>query len=285
MHTKHLTTPTQALYRVFVLPALSPKINTNCHPSNIPSKPHNGRIRSLRHTTQPFSTTATRHAKTRAPVLRKELWDEEITAQQIYLINPETGTVSNPETGEYPKPASRYEILRDLHRPAQRLVQVAPGLRIRPHNKQNGEAAQQLDEEEAEQDSDEGEWVSIPVCKIINVREAYQHAQKQRMQSKEKRNASKVSASIKTLELNWAIDPNDLSHRLERVQEFLEEGRKVEVVLAAKKKGRKASTEECKGVLERIRGVVGNVDGAKEVRDMEGRVGGFAALRFQGKPA
>jgi len=122
------------------------------------------------------------------------------------------------------------------------------------------------------------------VCKIINIKDAYLASQRTKENQKSKRKASLLSNSIKTLELNWAIDSNDLSHRLERIQQFLEEGRKVEVVLAAKKKGRKASEEECREVLGKIKEVLGRVEGAKEVRAMEGKVGGFAMVRLQGKP-
>ena len=125
---------------------------------------------------------------------------------------------------------------------------------------------------------------NIPVCKIVSKKDYHKQQEKRKADAKEKRRASALTSSVKTLELNWAIDANDLSHRLNRAQEFLAEGRKVEIVLAAKKRGRKASPEECQGVLKRIRGVVGGVDGAKEERPMEGKLGGFSTLYFAGRP-
>ena len=124
----------------------------------------------------------------------------------------------------------------------------------------------------------------IPVCKIVSKKEAHQQQERRKNEAKEKRKASAVTSSVKTLELNWAIDPNDLAHRLDRIQEFLSEGRKVEIILAAKKKGRKANAEECEGVLQKIRTVVKGIDGAKEERPMEGKLGGFSTLSFAGRP-
>lgn len=123
----------------------------------------------------------------------------------------------------------------------------------------------------------------VPVCRIVNKKEAYQKAQRVKEESKERKKLEDKGKSVKTLELNWAMDPNDLGHRLSKVEEFLKDGRKVEVILASKKRGRKASVEECKDVLARIRGVVGAVDGAKEAKGMEGKVGGFATMFFQGR--
>jgi len=121
------------------------------------------------------------------------------------------------------------------------------------------------------------------VCKIIDKKEAFDAEKRKKAQQKEVRKERKVLQSVKTLELNWAIDGNDLGHRLEKVGGFLGEGRKVEIVLAAKKQGRKATRAECEGVLGRIREAVAEVQGAKEV-SMEGKVGGFVTMMLQGKP-
>ena len=88
--------------------------------------------------------------------------------------------------------------------------------------------------------------------------------------------------SVKTLELNWAIDANDLGHRLKKMEDFLSEGRKVEIVLARKKQGRKATVEECEDVLRRIKETVEAVKGAKETQALEGKLGGVATLSLEG---
>jgi len=87
----------------------------------------------------------------------------------------------------------------------------------------------------------------------------------------------------KQLELSWAIDTNDLGHRLKKMKGFLEEGRKVEVVVAKKKGGRMASPKECEGVIARVKQAVAEVEGANETKAMEGKVGGTATLFFEGR--
>ena len=112
----------------------------------------------------------------------------------------------------------------------------------------------------------------------------YVQEQKKKAEAKSAKKISAMSSSVKTMELNWAIDGNDLGHRLDRMKEFLGEGRKVEVVLAAKKRGRKASTSECEDVLNRIKGAVDAVPGAKEAKPIDGKKGQFCTILLQGKP-
>jgi len=90
-------------------------------------------------------------------------------------------------------------------------------------------------------------------------------------------------ATIKTIELNWAIDGNDLGHRLNRVKEFLGRGNKVEVVLAAKRKGRKATLEEAQSLLQKIKEAIGEVEGARETRAMEGKILQQATIYAEGR--
>ena len=62
------------------------------------------------------------------------------------------------------------------------------------------------------------------------------------MRDAEKAKAVAARRSIvatKTIELNWAIDGNDLGHRLQRIKDFLGKGNRVEVMMAPKRKGRK----------------------------------------------
>ncbi|KAK5167507.1 uncharacterized protein LTR77_007206 [Saxophila tyrrhenica] len=267
MHTKHLASPAQALFRVFVQPALSHR----APPTAVIQQSFKGaqRIRQQPSAcSRPLSTTTARLAKTRAPSVRKELWDEEITGRLVYLVNQETGKIFDPETGRPPEPVRREELMRNMDRKTHRLVQVAPGLDI---GAREGGGGQQREEQATYRPE------------VVSKKAAYEAASKRKEQMKEKRKISNVASSVKTLELNWAIDSNDLGHRMERMQEFLGEGRKVEVVLAAKKKGRKASMEECAAALARIRKAVDDVDGAKEVGTMEGKMGGFAVLKFQGR--
>lgn len=121
----------------------------------------------------------------------------------------------------------------------------------------------------------------IPPCRIIDKVEEFKVAQEKRQAKKLERKSKAGAEFAKSLELNWAIDHNDLGHRLKRLQEFLEEGRRVEILLATKKKGRKATSEECNNVMERITKTVEDVKGARELRPMEGKLGAVVTLAYQ----
>jgi len=245
-HISHTTTPMKALYSIFVQPAL-----TTPRPQlHILSR--NATARTAAPTTpltrRAFTTTPPLHLSKKKPArlaeVREQKWNEEITARMIQLVNPETNALDEP--------ATRYDVLANLDLKTHRLIQLSEG---KPY----------------------------PVCKIVSKKEEYAAEKRRKDAQKEIKQAAAKERSVKTLELNWAIDGNDLAHRLEKVRTFLEEGRRVEIVLAAKKRGRKASKEECQEVLEKIRAVAEGVRGAKEAKAMEGAVGGFATLIWQGK--
>lgn len=104
--------------------------------------------------------------------------------------------------------------------------------------------------------------------------------EKARRKAQSKKKSHQVA---KELELNWAIDGNDLAHRLNKLQEMLEKGMRVEILLAGKKRGRRATRDEAETVLRRIRERVAQVDGAKEWKAMEGRILQQATLFLEGK--
>ena len=249
MHTKQLTGPAQALYRVFVLPTLST-------PVRIPRTPLPPQcLQQPQIPQRPFSQTAIHPAKTRAPEQRTHKWNDEITSAVIYLVDPQTNDLSPIQT--------RADVMSRTNLDTHRLVQV--GTQPDPWDPEGSEP--------------------IPICKVQDKKATYQAEKARKQNAKESKKASAAALTVKTLELNWAIDGNDLGHRLELLRGFLAQGRKVEVVLAAKKagKGRKASKEECEAVLTRIMEVVGEVPGAKEAKAMEGGLGGFCTLTLQGK--
>jgi len=244
-HVSHTISPMKALYSIFVQPTLT----TSRPQLRILTRNATART-ATPPTRRAFTTTQPLHLSKKKPVrvaeVREHKWNEEITASIIQLVNPETNALDEPTT--------RYDILNTLDLKTHRLVQLTED-RHQPY----------------------------PVCKIVSKKEEYAAEKRRKDQQKEIKQAAAKERSVKTLELNWAIDGNDLAHRLEKVRAFLEEGRKVEIVLAAKKRGRKASKEECEEVLEKIRGVADGVTGAKEAKPMEGAVGGFATMVWQGK--
>lgn len=91
----------------------------------------------------------------------------------------------------------------------------------------------------------------------------------------------------KQLECSWTMSDHDLGHRLGRLKEFLGKGWRVEVVFGAKRKGwadRRAPTQdETKKILANIQAAVKEVEGAKELRAMQGKEGEEATLSFEGK--
>ncbi|MCJ1363538.1 hypothetical protein MMC16_002645 [Acarospora aff. strigata] len=145
-------------------------------------------------------------------------------------------------------PAPLLEVLKSFDRKLYTLVQVSP--------------------------TEEGK---IPVCKIFE-KKALREAE--RAKAKAKKDPATL---VKQLELNWAISPNDLGHRLNKMVEFLEQGKRVEVILAGKRKGRKATEEEAVNVLKSVRARVTKTEGAREWKDMEGKVSEQVTLFFEGK--
>lgn len=118
----------------------------------------------------------------------------------------------------------------------------------------------------------------IPVCKLVQKEKL-----REKLIMKETASRNNKGVSTKQLELNWAIGPNDLDHRMSKAHEFLEKGKRVEIILAPKRKGKKATEEEAKNVLSYIRERVAKVEGAREWKDMEGVPGGQVTLHLQGK--
>ena len=96
----------------------------------------------------------------------------------------------------------------------------------------------------------------------------------------------KADKNTKQLEVGWGIDDHDLRTRMKQMKGFLEEGRRVEVILGKKRKGwmgkRKVPVEEMEGLLGRIRGSVKEVEGGKEWKEMDGEMGGTLTLFFEG---
>jgi translation initiation factor IF-3 len=151
------------------------------------------------------------------------------------------------EDGKLQEPCYTVDILHSMDRKRDSLVVVVPG-----------------------------EPGTPPICKIMN-KEAM------RVAEKAKAKAPRPSVTEKTIELNWAIDGNDLSHRLVKMKSFLGKGFRVEVVMGTKRKGRKASEEEAEALIEKVRKAAGEVDGARESKPVDGELLGMLTLQFEGK--
>lgn len=91
-------------------------------------------------------------------------------------------------------------------------------------------------------------------------------------------------ATMKQLEISWTIDPHDFEHKMKHLRRFLEEGRRVEVLVAKKTKHRRDPTpNEATALLDGIRLVVARVEGAVEPRRPEGFITKVMTMFFEGK--
>jgi translation initiation factor IF-3 len=108
---------------------------------------------------------------------------------------------------------------------------------------------------------------------------------KQKLERKkaiQKQQKSVKDRAPKQMELNWAIGSHDLDIKLGQLENFLEKGKTVEIILAAKRKQRKATPEEGEEVLKKIRERLIKVD-AREVKRMDGQVLKQATLTVRKK--
>nr|POF13465.1 hypothetical protein CFP56_02488 [Quercus suber] len=243
----HCACTVEALYSVFIARTVrigAPHLRFKAKPS---IHCHQSQSRLLSTTNPRFLARPSK-----SPEHRAQKWNSEISHRLITLVDP---TTNQPES----RPRTKFDVLLTLDEKTHRLVQLTP-------------------------DPSPPTYDFIPICKIVSKKDEYDRERARKAQQKDVKKAKLLESSVKTLELNWAAAPNDLAHRLDKVKEFLEEGRKVEIVLAVKKRGLKASPEQCAEVLRKIRKVVDEVDGAREVKAMQGKVGAFATLSFQGTP-
>ncbi|RDW76618.1 putative translation initiation factor IF3 [Aspergillus mulundensis] len=114
------------------------------------------------------------------------------------------------------------------------------------------------------------------VCKIMNRQEAYERA---RALVKAAKAAKKT---VKQVELNWAIDAHDLSHRLKKITGFLDKGIQVEIILVRKRHKRPATAEEVKGLMANILEAIKDA-GAEQISPMEGEPGKQVVLTVKKK--
>lgn len=172
-------------------------------------------------------------------------YDEEIQDAWIALVDRD---------GVYHPRVSRDETMRAINRLTEHLVQVTPA------------------------DPDTGQ---LATCKI------YSKIQLKAADTAKKRLARGAKSRVvpsKTLELNWAIAEGDLAVKMMQMETFLMEGRRVEVLLARRKRARVVSLDECKALLKKVREVVQRVPGAKEGKT-DGSVREKMSLVFENKKA
>ncbi|KAI9841841.1 MAG: hypothetical protein M1838_003400 [Thelocarpon superellum] len=199
-----------ALYRVFILPSERAQSSFSLSVSSARPLPR-PRPYSTSHLSRfrpcpPHlpCTSQTRYYATTPPPPpppppRRQPRDEEISAGTIQIVNADNALTA-------PRPL--HEVLSSLDRTVHVLIQVAPPDVQVPHAR----------------------------CKVVD-----KHRMREEERARAKAGAKpprKMQHVVKQLELNWAIDANDLAHRLNRLREFLEKGMRVEVVMAPKRRKR-----------------------------------------------
>ena len=115
-----------------------------------------------------------------------------------------------------------------------------------------------------------------PVCKIMSRKDYFMGEQKR----------GKTGGAVKKpkeLELTWNVDKNDLKHRLTRAESFLADGKKVEVFLSPKRRGKPVSAEDAQAIVKEIKDRILQGTNNREYKEMEGKVGETVTMYFEKK--
>ncbi len=185
----------------------------------------------------------------RQPLAEEFILDSAITSPWVNFVHPD---------GYFETNVSVKTTMSSIDRKTHHLVQVSPG-----------KSGDELDESDP---------LRLPTCRVMSKIDL-------RAKQESKLDAVRKQAkgmAVKIIELNWAIAPRDLEHRMKQMQGFLMDGKKVEVMLGPKKGGRKASVDEANAVLKVVRDAVDGCNGSKEARS-DGEVGELMKLTVQGK--
>ncbi|KAJ4376303.1 hypothetical protein N0V83_001586 [Neocucurbitaria cava] len=250
----HISGTSRALYRVFVAPNLraTTSIPLLYAPAFAPSQ-----YNSPNQTPSLLPRTCIREKKYTKDTRRHALSDyyvidTAIEADAINLVD---------EDGKFHTDVPLDEALASFNKVTHHLVQVTPG---------------KVDE------LGRADPANLPTCRILTKMDLRAQHQRKLETLRRQAKGQTTGPSPKSLELNWAIAGGDLKHRLERLKEFLREGRKVEILLGPKKRGKKATEDEARGVMKAVKEAVGECKGANEVKS-EGSVGGVMTVVYEGR--
>lgn len=127
-------------------------------------------------------------------------------------------------------------------------------------------------------DAQAGTPARYALCKIVNKRDEYQQ---EKLRKEQKKISGGGGTKTKEVEMSWTIGPHDLATKTRQIGGFLDKGFKVELVMGKKKRGKQATPEEIKAVLDKIKEEV-DVHGGRETRPQEGTVGATLRMYFEG---
>lgn len=168
--------------------------------------------------------------------------NDEIEADIIQIVG---------QNGQLESPTRKSNILLAMRRNEQVLVQLDPGSSTRS-----------------------------PVCKIMSMSDFRNEERAKEKAVRMAKHAAKTST--KQIELNWSIDPHDLSHRLKRLSEFVDKGRTVEIVLTKKRNKRMATADEIKQLMDRLRAAIEEAN-AHQTKPMDGEIGKTLTITVEKK--
>lgn len=138
----------------------------------------------------------------------------------------------------------------------------------------------------------EGEEETGPICRLHNLAKLADLKKKAYWAEREKKKAAKaagVSAKksggeTKELKMSWGISAHDLEYRRTKLEEFLNAGCRVEVLIAVKRGMAKVAMAQCEELVERVNDMVAELGGT-EVSPMEGELGKMVKMFFKKHPS
>ncbi|KAF1815905.1 hypothetical protein P152DRAFT_201426 [Eremomyces bilateralis CBS 781.70] len=205
-----------------------------------------------------YATASTPRSSTALPHLAEGyILDEAIATLRVHLINTE-GRVD-------PQAHSLSSLLRSIDRTTEHVIQL------------RGASS-----------GDPGEdGLSLPLVKVVTAQELLERLRDKEMKQKA---SKRTLLSSKTLEISWQISESDLDHRCKKLQEFLEEGRKVEVIIQRRRTNRRRaqqpSLDRRVEIVDRLKSILSEVPGSAESKPMDVKKPGLqdetATLFFEG---
>lgn len=238
------TTPLSSLRRLAVSNSSSSLLQRTTQPQHILPRIHQTCYHPARR--RAFTTTTTNHKQkvyvTKDDLEREFVLDEDIPTRQVTVRNNETGKLNPPQT--------LISLLSTIDR--DKLVVRALA------TPEDGPAV-------------------VEITTKSGLTERLKNKEIAAMESARATRAKKP----KQIEVNWAMSSNDLQMKLRQLREFVDKGKKVEILLASRKRQRKATPEEAAVVVDEIRKTISEIEGCKEVAPMEGKIGGQAVIVVQ----
>ena len=181
---------------------------------------------AIRHIFSPQQLQTTRYARRNINVYAKVIPEGLVVRRKLEAAlkdpkRPIDEDISAPmvhvvdETGKLGEATSLHHLLRDIDRSTQLLRKVG--------------------------EIEEG----IPVVKVFDKEKLYAEI-KSTFETTKKDPADRT----KQIELTWGISENDVNHRLRKLEEFLRDNLRVEVLIAAKRRGREDDPRREPGASE-----------------------------------